>query len=140
MPENGLDQALLAHKAWLHDLVPEMPEEVCDQLAALYPLQVVPKAAPGIYIDRVAVIPSAVAYRDQKTGVRYVALTWPASTGRYRVLRLYVDFPTYEQAFLVERSFSSAREMLDTKPGLPFFIKRGIEDFIKLYTPKPTPA
>ena len=100
----------------------------------LCPVQVVPKASSGIYLDRVAVIPAAMAHREPGTGVRYVALTWPADTRQGRLLRLYVDLPTGE-AFLSERPFTRAEDLLAIRPGLPSPVRRGIEAFIKQYTP-----
>jgi hypothetical protein len=120
--------------AWLLERAPDLPKGALAQLAWLYPVAVVPKAAPGIYLDRVSVLPAAVACKDEQTKVRYVVLTWPASGTGERMVRLYVDLPSGE-AFLAEKPISKASIMLDLHPSLPFFVKDGVRDFIRRHTP-----
>jgi len=53
-------------------------------------------------------------------------------------LRLYVDLPTGE-AFLYERDWTQARDLLTLSPELPRGVKRGVAEYINRHAPTPAP-
>ena len=137
MPENGLDQALLAHKAWLREQAPAMTDTICDQLTALQPVQLVAREEE-VYVQRIFGSDGAAGFKDPETHTSYCVAVWPGHKSERR-LRFYVTLSTGE-IFLVERSMKEAVLLLHLDPPLPQYVRREAERLIRRYIELPEPA
>jgi len=135
MAEDQSYTQLLIRKEWLRELAPTIPDAVCDQLATLHPLEVIPKE-DGVYVRRIA--SAAASFMDLDTSISYCVAVWPG-IGSERKLRLYVTLPA-GPIFLMERSMQEALKFLHLQPPLPRYVTRAAEEYIRRYIPLPEPA
>ena len=130
-----MSQNLEQYREWLRQQAPAISDIICSQLAALQPVEIVPRQE-GVYVERIAnaAAAQAAAFLDSGTGTRYWVAVWPGHKEERR-LRLYFTLQTGE-TFLVDRSMKEAIAYLRLDPPLPNYVKRAADEYIRRHIPQ----